>query len=168
GAVLERTQAIRVRSDVERKRLAQLDPATRSGSGVDAGIYTRGAGDRTYHRLAELARTIVEAGHPVIVDATFIERERRDRFRQLAAPLGVPFLILHFRAPEDVLRARIVRRQAAGADASEADLDVLRVQRSREQPVHPAECNELIEIDSDEPASIAAMVDRLARRANAA
>ncbi len=160
---LERTGAIRVRSDVERKRLANMAPTARSGSAVAAGIYGRQASDRTFSRLAELARTIIEAGHAVIVDATFIERERREPFRALAAALNVPFLVLHCRAPQEVLSQRILRRLAAGADASEADLAVLRAQQQRQQPVQPAECNELIEVDSDSPVSLAAMVDRLAR-----
>jgi aminoglycoside phosphotransferase family enzyme/predicted kinase len=160
---LERTGAIRVRSDIERKRLAQIARTGRSGSGVDAGIYGRRASDRTFSRLAALARTIVEAGHGVIVDATFIERERREPFRALAAALNVPFVVLHCRAPQEVLSQRIVRRLASGTDASEADLDVLRAQRQREQRVQSAECNELIEVDSESPASVAAMVNRLAR-----
>ena len=167
GAALERTRAIRVRSDVERKRLARLDPAARSGSQLDAGLYSRETSDRTFTRLAGLARTIIEAGYPVIVDASFIERERREPFKALAAALGVPFLILHCHAPDEVLSARIVDRRNAGADASEADLDVLRMQQKRVQAVHPAECSELIEIDTVDPASIAAMADRLARLSDA-
>ncbi len=159
---LERTGAIRVRSDVERKRLAQIEPKARSGAGIDTGIYAPHASERTFARLAELAHAIIAAGHAVIVDASFIEHSRREPFRALAAALNVPFLILHCRAPQAVLTQRIVHRLAAAADASEADLDVLRVQQQRAQPVRPAECNELIEIDSESAASITAMVDRLA------
>jgi predicted kinase len=160
---LERSGAIRVRSDVERKRIAGMEPQARSASGIDAGVYTRAASDRTFARLAELARIVIESGYGVIVDATFIERERREPFRALAASLGIPFLVLHCRAPEHVLAQRIERRLAAGADASEADLRVLQAQRQRQQSVQPHECTELIEVDSNDPASIADMVNRLAR-----
>ena len=138
-------------------------PRARSGSGIDAGIYSGQASDRTYARLAELARTIVAAGHPAIVDATFIERARREPFRELAAALNVPFVVLHCTAPRRILAQRIERRLACGADASEADLDVLRRQQQRKEAVAPAEGGELIDIDSDDPASVAAAVDRLAR-----
>jgi aminoglycoside phosphotransferase family enzyme/predicted kinase len=159
---LERTGAIRVRSDVERKRLAEIAPRGRSGSGVDAGIYSRQASDRTFARLAELARTIVNAGYPAIVDATFIERGRREPFRNLAKALHVPFVVLHCTAPHNILAQRIERRLASGSDASEADLDVLQRQQQRKQTVEPAECSELIDIDSDDPASVAVAVERLA------
>ena len=144
--------------DGESEGLAEID-----GAGVDAGIYARQASDRTYSRLAELARTIVEAGHAVIVDATFIERERREPFRALAATLNVPLLVLHCHAPREVLAQRITRRLASGADASEADLDVLHAQQQREEPVQPAECSELIGVDSERAISVTAMLERLAR-----
>src|SRR5690606_22986230 len=133
---------------------------------VDTGLYSTQSSDRTYERLRALARTIVESGYPVIVDGTFIERERRRSFRDLAAALGVPFLILHCRAPQEVLVQRIVDRLESRTDASEADLDVLRAQRRREQAVEPAECFELIDIESDDSASVEAAVERLVQLAD--
>ncbi|HKJ75901.1 MAG TPA: AAA family ATPase, partial [Gammaproteobacteria bacterium] len=53
--LLESLGAVRLRSDVERKRLYGLAPEADSGSAVGGGIYSRGAGTRTYSRLAELA-----------------------------------------------------------------------------------------------------------------
>src|SRR5665647_1660727 len=70
-ATLERLQAIRIRSDVERKRLSGLAPLQSSRSGIGEGIYSAGATQRTYARLRELARGLLGAGFPVIVDAAF-------------------------------------------------------------------------------------------------
>ena len=165
--VVERTQAIRIRSDVERKRLAGLDPLARSDSALDGDLYARQASDRTFERLEALARTLLEAGHPVVVDATFIERDRRLPFQALAASLGVPFVVLHCRATDAVLARRIEQRLARGKDASEADHSVLEAQRKRQQPVEAAECSHLIEIDGTDPASVQAMLERLVRLAAA-
>ncbi|MDX1698677.1 MAG: AAA family ATPase, partial [Thiohalobacterales bacterium] len=69
--LLETLGAVRIRSDVERKRLFGVAPATDMHAGVDAGIYSAEAGRQTYARLAELAREVLAAGYRVIVDAVF-------------------------------------------------------------------------------------------------
>jgi aminoglycoside phosphotransferase family enzyme/predicted kinase len=117
--------AIRLRSDVERKRLAGLAPLAHSRSGVGWGLYAADATRRTYETLAALAAGLLDAGWPVIVDATFIARWQRDLLRQTARTRGVAFRILDFDVPVATLRARILRRSRDGGDASEADLAVL-------------------------------------------
>jgi predicted kinase len=113
---------IRLRSDVERKRLFGVAPLASSGSAIDAGIYTAEATVRTYARLLDLARELLGAGWPVIVDAAFLRRAERDAFRALAAELGVGFEILYCSAPAAELRQRVSSRRG---DASEATTEVL-------------------------------------------
>ena len=122
--VIERAGAIRVRSDVERKRLFGLTPLQQSGG----TIYSEEATRKTYDRLAEVTSAVLDAGWPVVVDATFLKRADRDQFARLAHVHQVPFVILRFDASPEVLRQRVLLRQAAGRDASEADLRVLESQ----------------------------------------
>jgi uncharacterized protein len=126
--LVERLGLIRIRSDVERKRLAGMDSRERDLSGVGGGIYSASMGERTYARLAELARGVLEAGFAVVVDATFLKRTQRDRFADVARALNVPFCVLDYQAPEAVLRERIRARQSADRDASDAGIDVLEAQ----------------------------------------
>ncbi len=147
---------IRIRSDVERKRLAGLAPLMRSGSPTAEGLYAAGMSGRTYARLAELARSIVAAGLPVIVDATFLDREQRHAFRELARELCVPFAILAPTATMDQLRQRLRERDAAGTDASEATVAVLDRQLRDMQP-----------LDTDELAVTVAVDEALARDSDA-
>ncbi|MFN3397284.1 MAG: AAA family ATPase [Sulfurimicrobium sp.] len=137
--LLEQTRAIRLRSDVERKRLFGLAPQARSQSGIDQGLYAPDAHIRTYRRLEELAREVLQAGFPAIVDAAFLKRAERDAFRALALELGIPFIILEMRATEDTLRQRVVRREQVGRDASEATLQVLESQLRGAENITPAE-----------------------------
>jgi aminoglycoside phosphotransferase family enzyme/predicted kinase len=133
--LIEHIGAVRVRSDVERKRLYGLDPLAPSGSGIGAGIYTPQATAATYARLAQLAQTVLAQDYPVVVDAAFLKRAEREPFRAFAERSGMPFTIVSFEAPEGVLRRRIAQRAARGGDASEADLAVLEFQlRVREPP----------------------------------
>lgn len=127
--------AIRLRSDVERKRLAGLDAEAASGSQPGQGLYTEDATRRTYTQLARLAATLLDAGWPVIVDATFMSRWQRDLFRELAGAHGVPFHILDFDVAEATLRTRIVKRGRSGRDASEAGLAVLHHQIETAEPL---------------------------------
>ena len=131
-ALLERIGAMRVRSDVERKRLHGLDPHARTRAALDDGIYADAATRQTYARLKKLARTIIQAGFPAIVDAAFLRRTYRDVFHQLAAELGVPVLIVSCRASPESLRSHLALRQKAMSDASEAGAGVLERQIATE------------------------------------
>lgn len=113
---------IRLRSDVERKRLFGLARHDASGSALDAGIYTAEATVRTYARLAELSAELLDAGWSVIVDAAFLKRDERATFRAIAEQRGLPFAILACTADRDELRRRIAARSG---DASEATVDIL-------------------------------------------
>jgi hypothetical protein len=126
--LLEHTGAIRMRSDVERKRLFELAPESSSTTDAQLDIYTREAGKRTFARLQSLAGTVLQAGFPAIVDATFLRRKQRQPFKQLAEALDIPFIILSFKASRRDLRKRIERRNNRQSDASEADVAIMEQQ----------------------------------------
>ncbi len=159
--LLEAFDAVRLRSDVERKRLHGLAPQQRSGSDIDRGIYTAEAGRRTYARLAELAGAILRAGYPAIVDAAFLKRAQRDAFRALAEEMHVPFVILDIHAPASVLRERLQRRSRQAREASEADLAVLEHQLAGQEPLAADEQRDTLVIDNRAAPDIAALVRRL-------
>ena len=141
--------AVRLRSDVERKRLYGLAPlADSAAQGLD--IYTAEASRRTFAHLAQQARALLQAGYPVIVDAAFLRRAERDAFHALARALGLPFAILHCHAPAQRLRERVQRRQAAGADPSEADLAVLARQQQHVEPLAPEELAHTLDLATDQ------------------
>ena len=150
--LVELTGAIRVRSDVERKRSHGLAAKDRPGSGIAEGLYGPEATESTYGRLLDLAGIVVEAGHGVIVDATFLQRRQRDMFRALAARAGVPFLIVDFTASEEILRDRILARSEQGADASDADLAVLEHQLGTHEPLQADEHESVFACDASGPA----------------
>lgn len=140
--------AIRMRSDVERKRLCRIDLTARSGSTLETGIYTQERTRATYARLAQLARTVTGAGYLAIVDGAFLRRWQRDLFRDLACELGLPFAILDVCAPESVLRTRLTQRASSGGDASEADQAVLSHQLATCEPIADDEARETVRVDS--------------------
>ena len=152
-AVLEQAGAIRLRSDVERKRLFGLG-ALESSRHAPGDIYDSAATQRTFARLLEAARVTLGAGWPVIVDAAFLRRSERQQFADQAAALGVPFTILDCRAALPLLRRRVEQRQARGGDASEADVQVLERLSVVAEPLDERERALAIVVDADDPAQL--------------
>ena len=137
--LLEKHGMVRLRSDVERKRLAGLNALDKSGSGIREGLYSQHSSRKTYQHLAELAEELLKAGWPVVVDAAFLERDQRDLFRELAGRLEADFKILDMQAAPDVLRERVRQRSEQGRDASEADVRVLEHQLATACPLEEGE-----------------------------
>jgi len=165
-ALIEHIGAVRVRSDVERKRLHGLKPLERSGSGRDSGIYTPAATEATYERLAAAAEMTISAGYPAVVDAAFLKHAERSRLHEIARRRGVPFIVLDFDAPEKLLRERVAQRAAAGSDASEADLSILERQIQSREALVPDERVAMISVDTrgpDQTPAWRAAMRRLAR-----
>jgi hypothetical protein len=162
--VLESVGAIRIRSDIERKRLHGFSGSARSGSAVGEGIYTEAAGAATYSGLAELASRVLEGDVPVLVDATFLEIGQREGFRSLAHKRRVPFAILHIEASELELRRRIARRVRDGRDASEATAAVLDRQLRTQAPLRSEERAWIIDTEHMDQREIAEQSRQLLRQ----
>lgn len=160
GRLLERVGAIRLRSDVERKRLFGLGALERSVALAEGEIYGPRATRRTYGRLRDLARIALRAGYPVIVDAAFLRRTERDGFRALALELGVPFNVLDCRADPQLLRNRVRARSARGDDPSEADVAVLERQLAGHEPLGRDELPAAIVVETAQTTDIAAIARR--------
>lgn len=143
--LVARIGAVRLRSDVERRRLyPDPDPASRYSAQADAAVYAR---------LEALAARTVESGFPAIVDATFLERERRAPFARLAAHREVPFRVLDLQLPAETAARRVEARARAGADPSEADRAVALAQRERLEPLdgHERACAVVIDNSGEAP-----------------
>lgn len=149
-AVIQELGVIRIRSDVERKRLFGLTGDQSSHSELNEGIYTPEATQQTYVTLAQLADCVIHSATPVIIDATNLKRWQRDALRDKAEQLGVPALTLSFTASKETLERRIKKRLTAGNDASEADLAVLYKQLTEQDPIAEDEADYTVTIDTDE------------------
>ena len=159
-----RLPGLRVRSDVERKRLHGLAAAARTGSGVSAGLYTAAASRRTYLALAEIADALLRNGESALIDAAFLERNVRRDFRQIAAANAAKFAILDCTASPSELKRRIRARSRAGRDASEADLAVLAHQLRTAEPLDRAERRHAVTVDTEGGIRYSRLVARLRAR----
>lgn len=166
NALVEGLEAVRVRSDVERKRLFAGPAATGTTASPAQGMYDQAGNAATYRRLAQLAQQGLAAGFVMVVDATFLERRRRLAFRALARRSQVPFLLLHVDAPLPVLASRLASRARAGTDPSDADMAVLagQMERCAGQGLRPDEAADVIEIANGpefDAAALALLLEQL-------
>jgi predicted kinase len=145
-SLVETAGAVRVRADIERKRLAGLAPLASSRSLPGRGLYTPAMNDATQARLLAAAGAALDGGVPVIVDATFIRRRSRDEARECARQHGALFVILCFAVEPERLRERVRRRAAGGLDASEADEAVLDAQLRALEPLAAGELAEAFDV----------------------
>jgi predicted kinase len=134
--------AVRMRSDIERKRLGGLDELAATDSAPGAGLYSAAMSRVTYAKLIETADALLEAGQRVVLDATFLRKEDRIKARSVAEARGLPSVIVAVEADDDWLEARVRERELIGKDASEGDADVLEHQRKHvEAPDETSEGN---------------------------
>ena len=148
-ALAEQTGAIRISSDIERKRARPFAPLDLAA--LPASAYTPASIAAHYDRLAGLAADVLGAGYTALVDATFLKAEHRARFVALARRLGVPVLILNFHAEPARLIERVNARARGPRDASDAGEAVLAAQLASANPLGPEERRITVDLDTDVP-----------------
>lgn len=141
--------AVRISSDIERKRSAPL--VTPRPMRMPANAYAPDAIDAQYAHLASLTKMLLLSGYPTIVDASFLKHEHRSRFMQLAHAHSIPVAILDFYASQACLEQRVRIRAAWPGGASDADENVLRMQFDHAQPLMCEESAHAIAFDTDVP-----------------
>ena len=154
GKLTEFLPAVRLRSDVERKRMLGIDPAS-DATGRDA--YTADITAQTYARLETLAHLVALTGYVAVVDATFLYQTQREAFRRMAGSIGVPFAIMECDAPMDMLRERIMSRSGRVDNVSDAGLGVLESQQASRQPLSDDERRLAVRVGPDRPLDMQAL-----------
>lgn len=117
--------AVVLRTDVERKRLAGVEPEAK----LPPESYTREASRAVYDGLYGRARAALAAGQSVVVDAVFADPVERHTMRDIALAAGVEFRGLWLDCPAHVRLARVAGRTD---DASDAGVAVAAEQAVRE------------------------------------
>ena len=158
--------AIRVRSDVERKRMFGLDSETREPDCVGE-LYVSATTERLYREvLPALVRSIVDGGFVAVVDAACLQHWQRDGFQKLATELAIPFVILDLPVAPELARRRIAERNQSGGDPSDADARVLDLQMCSLEPLTDAERRATI-VHHDVATTLTQLANRIGRPVSA-
>lgn len=116
--------AVVLRSDEVRKRVFGAGPT----DPLPAAAYDPASVDRVYETMLAEARACLAAGRAVVLDASFLEPERRMAAADLARACDVPFDGVWLEVAPATLRGRVTARRG---DASDANLAVLEGQLAR-------------------------------------
>jgi aminoglycoside phosphotransferase family enzyme/predicted kinase len=119
-----RLALVPLNSDVVRKQQAGLAPWARGPAGYGAGLYTTRATDATYEALLDAARTWLERGVSVALDASFRRADHRRAAVAFAKALDVPWLAVECVCAPETARARLDARAADTRAASDADWSI--------------------------------------------
>lgn len=158
--LVEAAGAIRLRSDVERKRLFGVN----GQNGNNGGIYTADASTVTYKHLHTLADLVLRAGFPVVIDATYLKREQRDAAAKVAEASGAPFLILDCNAPQTVIAGWLAQRQAENVDPSDATMEVIEAQQASREPLGADEVLRSKRVETNISGDLDALIANLRQR----
>jgi aminoglycoside phosphotransferase family enzyme/gluconate kinase len=153
--------AVHIRSDVERKRLAGLEAKADSDSAPGSGIYNEEATRQTYRRLLDLAEDLIAFGSIAIVDATFLKREQRQLFTEMADRMLVPFIILDMCFSKQILRERVRGRLEHGDGVSEANEEILDRQLGMDNHLFEDELKSVVVVTEEHPLSISDIKEKL-------
>lgn len=161
GQVMAALPAIRLRSDIERKRLFRLAETADTRSDIDAGIYDPESSRKIYRALVAKARTLLDARHSVILDATFLLAEERALALEMADSCGYAAVIVDVSAPQALIEGRLQQRTRNASDASEANLAVVEHQRSLAEALTGRELDRTTVHENIEGASVSRLVDHI-------
>ncbi|WP_299183565.1 bifunctional aminoglycoside phosphotransferase/ATP-binding protein [uncultured Neptuniibacter sp.] len=155
--LVDQTDTIRIRSDVERKRLFR----ELSLKGTKLDMYGPQMNAHTFNHLFDTSAELLRNGYSVVVDATFIRQRTRQSYIDLANKLGIPIRIISCECEQKLIEARLKRRVTEGSDASDADIHVMQDQMQHQQPLTEAEQGITVTINTDDDDAISRLLEQL-------
>lgn len=117
-------------SDVLRKEMAGVDPASRHPEAWGAGIYAPRMTEAVYGALLGRARGSLQAGRDAIVDASFSRAADRSAFARMAREEGAALSAFLCVCPDAERRVRLKRREACGTSVSDGRAELMAAQEA--------------------------------------
>lgn len=130
---------IHLRSDAIRKERFAADVDGGKGADFGEGLYSPEITDATYTAMNELARSHLEHGNVVILDATFSRRRYREAAYETARATAAEVVVLECRLEREIALRRIAKRAAESSDISDARPELYDRQRSSWEAILPEE-----------------------------
>lgn len=155
--LIDQTDTVRIRSDVERKRLYR----ELSLKGEKLELYGPQMNAYTFNHLHDTSSDLLLNGYSVIVDATFIRQRTRKSYIELAQKLKVPVRIIACECEPKLIEARLKKRSTEGSDASDADIKVMHDQVTHLQKLTDEEQALTITVNTDDDDAISRLLEQL-------
>jgi aminoglycoside phosphotransferase family enzyme/predicted kinase len=138
-------------SDRLRKEQAGLAPETPQHVAYGTGLYSADISRQTYATLASLARTALQQGRSVVIDAACSKQAQRQCFKAIADATGAECYVLECSASEAVIRQRLAARLRTPGSVSDGRLAILPQFQHDYEPVTASEALSQIRLDTAQP-----------------
>ena len=154
-----------INTDLVRKQLAGIDPATRQPDQFNQGIYTSEFTRRTYQAMLDQAETEIKAGREgVVLDGSYSSLDERARVLELAAALDAKYIFIHCVCSEEVVKERLELRARDPQAISDGRWEIYSVQKEKFQPPSELEPSRLVTVETEQP--VPRLVENLAQTLN--
>jgi aminoglycoside phosphotransferase family enzyme/predicted kinase len=163
--LLSRLPAIRVRTDIERKRSRDFGHPGHNTVRPGEGDYSDSARSDVYEKMMVIIRQLLTAGYNVIADASFLSAVDRELISREASRGGVSLVFVDARASDDELQQRLYDRNTAGGDASDATCDVLLYQRELADALSATELSQTVPVVTDQVFEVDLIIKAIKRLA---
>ena len=117
-----------ISSDYVRKSLAGLPPEERTSPSYRPTLYSSEMTTKTYGRMLNTAIQEIAKGRPVILDATFSDKEQRQKLSRALENESIPTLFIEAQASDKTILARLEKREQKKnviSDARREDFELL-------------------------------------------
>ena len=147
--LVDKLGAIRIRSDIERKRLFHLGVHDHPDSELAKTVYSDQANHQTYERVAEMCSQVLDSGMSAIIDATNLKHWQRETIQNLGDSRGVPVCIAYCQASMSLIKDWIHKRTQEDTDVSDADINVVKRQMASRDALTSEEMQQTFIIHSN-------------------
>ncbi len=136
-------------SDYVRKRhVCGIPSGERRFEPFGRGIYSRRFTEKTYRALSRLAGERLVLGQSAILDATYIDKQKRDKVRELARSCGARLILVNCTCPEGIALERMRKRMLANDTVSDGRQEIYENQKQLFVPPEQSEADMVIELDT--------------------
>ncbi len=139
-------------SDFVRKEFIAGIPATESRiEPFGQGIYSSRLTEKTYRALSRLAGRRLIVGDSVVLDATYIDVEKRRQLKDVARASGADLLFILCTCSEDVVQKRLEERSRKEGQISDGRIEIYKKQKEIFEKPRQEEADLVIELDTQGP-----------------
>jgi uncharacterized protein len=145
-------------SDIVRKRLAQVDPSLPNTDAYGQGLYDPRRTGRTYEVLLSDADTALSQGRSVVLDASFLRKDYRQKAASLAAARGATCLFVECCCPRELALARLSERWQARIEGSNQEIQIASYASDGRPNLYDAQCTAWETVDIEEAQNMSHLV----------